>query len=234
MMLPKIPTGCVSIDKILDGGLSTGDAVLVYGEPETGKTTLAMQCAVNCAKKGCKTLFIDCDRTFSTQRLSQIASENLNEIAEQIMLMKPESFRDQTCVIDRLAEYVNRSFGLVVIDTLTSLYRLQISESPTKTFDLNRELNRQTALLVQVARAEKIAVMMTSQVTSVFNDVNVSVEPVATRVLKFWADIILVMKPTERPGIIRAVMEKSPKGTRTSSFDLRINDSGIHDYHEHR
>jgi RecA/RadA recombinase len=148
--------------------------------------------------------------------------------------MKPESFRDQISVIDRLTEYVNRSFGLVVIDTLTSLYRLQLSESPTKAFDLNRELNRQTALLVQVARAEKVAVMMTSQVTSVFNDANVSVEPVATRVLKFWADIILVMKPTERPGIIRAVMEKNPRGTRTSSFDLRINDSGIHDYHEHR
>jgi len=230
-MIQKIPTGCVSVDKILEGGLSSENVTLVYGEAETGKTTLAMQCAVNCAKKGYKTLFVDCDGTFSARRLSQIASEKFKEITDLVILMRPENFREQIFIMDRLTDYITKNFGLIIIDTLTSLYRLRIAELPDKTFELNRDLNRQTASLAQVARAQKIAVLMTSQVRSVFNDANVSIEPVATRVLKFWADTILIMKPTERPGIIRAVSEKNPKGTRPLTSDLRIDDTGIHDYY---
>jgi len=226
----NIPTGCVSIDDILGVGLPAGNVGLVYGEAETGKTTFAMQCAANCARQGHKTLFVDCDGTFSARRLSQVVSERFKEVAELIILMKPESFREQTVVIDRLADYVTRSFGLVVIDTLTSLYRLRVAETPNKTFELNRELNRQTASLAQVARIQKIAVLVTSQVRSVLNDVNGSVEPVGTRVVKFWADAIIIMKPTENPEIIRAVLEKNPKGSQPMTFNLKVDETGIHDY----
>ena len=232
-MLQRIPTDCVSIDRILEGGLPSGSVSLIYGEAETGKTTLAMQCAVNCARKGYKTLFIDCDGTFSARRLSQIAAEHFKEILELVILVRPENFHEQTVFIDKLTEYITKNFGLIVIDTLTSLYRLKIAESPDKTFELNRDLNRQTALLAQVARTQKIAVLATSQVRSIFNDANMGVEPVATRVLKFWADTILMMKPTERPGIIRIVLEKSPKGTQPLTFDSKIDNMGIHDYHMH-
>lgn len=232
-MLQRIPTDCVSIDRILEGGLPSGSVSLIYGEAETGKTTLAMQCVVNCARKGYKTLFIDCDGTFSARRLSQIAAEHFKEILELVILVRPENFHEQTVFIDKLTEYITKNFGLIVIDTLTSLYRLKIAESPDKTFELNRDLNRQTALLAQVARTQKIAVLATSQVRSIFNDANMGVEPVATRVLKFWADTILMMKPTERPGIIRVVLEKSPKGTQSLTFDSKIDNTGIHDYYMH-
>jgi RecA/RadA recombinase len=144
--------------------------------------------------------------------------------------MKPESFREQTVVVDRLADYVTRSFGLIVIDTLTSLYRLRVAETPDKTFELNRELNRQTASLAQVARIQKIAVLVTSQVRSVLNGGSESVEPVGTRVVKFWADTIMIMKPTENTGVIRAVLEKNPKGFQPMTFNLKIDETGIHDY----
>jgi DNA repair protein RadB len=229
-VLTNIPTGSVSIDNILGGGLPAGNLGLIYGEAETGKTTFAMQCAASCARQGHKTLFVDCDGTFSARRLSQIVSERFKEIAELIILMRPENFREQTTVIDRLADYVTRSFGLIVIDTLTSLYRLRVAESPGKTFELNRELNRQMASLAQVARIQKIAVLVTSQVRSVLNDMNGSVEPVGTRVVKFWADTIMIMKPTENPRGIRAVLEKNPKGSQPMTFNLKVDETGIHDY----
>jgi len=229
-VLKNIPTGCRSIDKILGGGIPLESVSLIYGDAETGKTTLAMQCAVNCARQRYKTLFLDCDGTFSARRLSQIASEDFKQIAELIILMKPNNFREQTIAIDQLTEYLTKSFELVVVDTITSLYRVKVAESPEKTFELNRELNRQIALLAQIAKTKKIAVLMTSQVRSVFNETYVSVEPVATRVLKFWADAIIAMKPTENSQIIKAVMEKSPKKIQPLAFHLRINETGIHEY----
>jgi len=229
-VLKNILSGCGAIDKILGGGIPLESVALIYGDAETGKTTLAMQCAVNCARQGYKTLFLDCDGTFSARRLSQIASEEFKQVAELIILMKPNNFREQTIAIDQLTEYITKSFGLIIVDTITSLYRVKVAESPEKTFELNRELNRQIALLAQIAKTKKIAVLITSQVRSVFNETYVSVEPVATRVLKFWADAIIAMKPTEDSRIIKTVLEKSPKKVQPLSFHLRINETGIHEY----
>lgn len=229
-LLQRIPTGCRELDKFLDGGIPFENVGLFYGEAETGKTTLAMQLAVNCALQGYKTLFIDCDGTFSARRLSQIASKNFRDVAEQIILMKPKSFCEQAVVIDKLPEYISKNFGLLVVDTLTSLYSAEIAEHPNKAFELNRELNRQMALLAQIAKTRKIVVIIASQVRSVFDETYVSIEPVATRVSKFWADIIIALRPTENPQVIRAVVEKGPKGNKPVTFQLKIEERGIHDF----
>jgi RecA/RadA recombinase len=232
-VIKKVLTGCGCIDSNMDGGISPESITLIYGEPETGKTTLAMQCAVNCAMQGYKTLFMDCDNTFSAKRLSHVAAGKFEEIAELIILVKPNDFREQTVVVDHLAEYTAKNFGLVVIDTVTSLYRVNVAEASQKTFGLNRELNRQMAILAQTAKTQKIPIVVTSQVRSVFNETNVSVAPVATRVLKFWADTIIAMKPTENPQVIKAVLEKTPKRPQEVTCYLRIEDSGLRDYQFH-
>jgi RecA/RadA recombinase len=232
-VLQKIPTGCRAIDKILEGGIPLESVSLIYGEAETGKTTLTMQCAINCAEQGYKTLFVDCDGTFSAKRLSQMASEKFKEIVELIILMKPNNFREQMLVIDQLTDYITKNFGLVIIDTVTGLYRARVAESPEKAFELNRELNRQMALLAQIAKTQKISVLLTSQVRNVFDDAHVSIEPVATRVLKFWADTIIIMKPTENPRIIKAILEKNPKKTKKAqplTCYLEIGEKGIREY----
>jgi DNA repair and recombination protein RadB len=232
-VLEKIPTDCRTIDHALRGGLPSGSISLVYGEPETGKTTLAMQCAVNCARQGYKTLFVDCDGTFSPQRLSQISSKQFERIAELIILMRPDDFREQAVIIDQLTDYVTASFGLIVLDTFTSLYRLRIAESPSKTFELNRELNRQLAVLAQIARTQKITVLITGQVHSVLDDVPVSIEPVATRVLKFWADAVIALKPTENPQMIKMTLEKNPQKLPVKTCNLIMKDTGMHEYSTH-
>jgi RecA/RadA recombinase len=228
-VIKKILTGCGCIDNHLNGGVSPESLTLIYGEPETGKSTLAMQCAVNCAMQGYKTLFVDCDSTFSPKRLAQVATGRFDEIAELVILMRPVDFREQTAIIDRLSEYTARNFGLTVIDTFTSLYRLKVAEAEGKAFGLNRELNRQMAILAQTAKTQKTPIILTSQVRSVFDQPHVSIEPVATRVLKFWADTIIAMKPTENPQSIRAVLEKTPDKAHETHCDLIIDETGVHD-----
>lgn len=232
-VLNTIPTDCSVLDKVLGGGIPSEKVSLIYGEPETGKTTLAIQCAVNCARCGRKTLFIDCDKTFYAKRLSQLALGKPARIAELIVLMKPDDFREQAMIIDRLADYVTGNFGLIVIDTINSLYRLRVSESPEKAFELNRELNRQLASLAQVARTRKIAILLVSQVRTAFKQKSVCVEPVATRVLEFWADLVVNMKPTENSSVIELILEKPLTGNEPMTCYLRIEESGIREYLVH-
>ena len=233
-MIKKILTGCGCIDSNVGGGISPGTVTLIYGEPETGKTTLAIQCAFNCAMQNYKTLFVDCDNTFSTKRLSQIAADKFEEIAEQIILIKPLNFKEQTAVIDRISDYTTKNFGLIIIDTLTSLYGAKVAEYSGKAFSVNRELNRQLAILAQTTKIQKIPVIITSQVRSVFGDSNVSIAPVATRVLKFWADTIIALKPTENSQTIKAVLEKTRENTPEVTCYVQIGETGIHDaeFHE--
>ena len=228
-VMRKILTGCGCLDGKMDGGISPETITLIYGEAETGKSTLAMQCAANCAMQNLKTLFIDCDNTFSTKRLSQVSSGKFDEIAELIILVKPIDFSEQTVLVDHLPDYIAKNFGLVVFDTVNSLYRVKVAETSGKAFGPSRELNRQMAILAQMAKIQHIPIIVTSQVKSVFNEAYVSVAPVATRVVRFWADSIIALKPTENPTIIEAVLEKN-RNTQESTCYLRIAETGIRDY----
>lgn len=224
-----VPTGSVSLDKLLNGGLHRGEVVLVYGEAETGKTSLAIQCAVNASRLGCKAIFVDSDGSFSPRRLVQIAGSDLNEVAPKITLVQPETFQEQALTIDRLDEFLLPQMGLVVVDTVTSLYGAEISESKEKTFRMNRELGRQLACLAQIAKTRKIATLITSQVRNVFFESFVSIEPVATRVLRFWADTVINLRPAERRNKVKAVLEKHVNHKGPVNCYLSIEESGICD-----
>ncbi len=227
--IKRILTGIGCLDSNIGGGISPETITLIYGEPETGKTTLAIQCAFNCAMQNLKTLYVDCDNTFSSKRLSQIAAGKFDEVADQILLIKPLDFKEQTAVIDRISDYTSKNFGLIVIDTINSLYGAKVAESTgkAKAFSVNRELNRQMAILAQTAKIQKIPVIITSQVRSMFSDASASVKPAANRVLTFWADNIIALKPTVASQTIKAVLEKTHANTPQVTCYVQILERGI-------
>jgi RecA/RadA recombinase len=152
---------------------------------------------------------------------------------EQIILARPNDFREQSTVVDQLSQYLKENFKLAVFDTITSLYRLRIAENSSKVFELNRELNRQLAVLAQTARTQKIVILLTSQVHGVVNENTITPEPVATRVLKFWSDTVIALRLTENPECIQATIEKNPIGLLPITVDLQIDGTGIHDCSTH-
>lgn len=229
----QIKTGCKCIDSNIGGGIAPETVTLIYGEPETGKTTLAIQSAVNCATQNLKVLYVDCDNTFYAKRLSQIAKERFNEVAERIILVKPKDFKEQTAFIDRIQDYTGKNVGLIIIDTFTSLYSAKAAEISGKAFTVNRELNRQLAILAQTSKIRKIPIIITSQARSVFNEHSPDIRPVATRVLKFWADTIIVLKPTGYPRTVKAVVEKASNNEQEVTCYIQIGEAGIEDAELH-
>ena len=224
-----LPTGCGALDKLLEGGLHPASVTLVYGEAETGKTSLAIQCAVNATRLGCKVIFIDSDASFTPRRLAQIASHDLNEVAPMITLVQPTTFQEQEIAIDRLDQYLTPHAGLVVVDTITSLYRAEFEKPKDKMFKMNRELGRQLAILAQTAKTRKIAALITSQVRNAFLEGSVVIEPVGTRVLKFWSDRVLSLKPADHRSTIKAVLEKRAQRSGPVNCYFSIEENGICD-----
>lgn len=221
-------TGCYAFDRVVRGGFPVEQLSLLYGEAGTGKTTIAIQCAVNCARRGFKTLFIDADGTFSSVRLAQIAQYDLDAVSPQILVFTPQKFKEQIHLIENLDAFLTPNVALIVVDTITSLYRLELGSSE-KTFALNRELNRQLAYLVDIAKAKKVAVLLISQVHSVMGEMN-EVEPVAMRILNFQSKIIVNLRKIATVGVVEAILEKfSDMKYSHANSKFKLTETGIQD-----
>ncbi len=224
-----VPTNCLALDELLGGGLEAGTLLLVYGEAETGKTTLALQLALNCSSMGHKALFVDCEGTLRPERVRALSPAQEPGALENLTIAKPRSFEEQGKLIDCLEEFAKAGLAFVAIDTITGLYRLKLSEG-AEPFALNRELTRQVAALAQVAHEQGLAAVVTSQVRARPGaSEGEGVEPVANRILKYWADVVLRLKTTGQMGLRLAVLEKGPKRPGPAMGFFRITEGGLVD-----
>lgn len=57
--MTKISTGCVSVDRIMNGGVPLGTPMGIYGLQNIGKSLLCTQIAAQFAKKGYNVLYLD-------------------------------------------------------------------------------------------------------------------------------------------------------------------------------
>lgn len=225
MGLKPLPTLCNSLDRLLGGGIHPGQASLVFGEAATGKTCLAIQCAVNCARMKLKTIYVDADQALSPMRILALCGGD-RELMSRILVFMPKSFEEQADLIDNLSSYVTPAIGLVVMDTITSLYRAQLGTAK-ETFSLNVELNRQIASLVELARSENIAVLLLSQVHAIPN--KGIVKPVAHRLLEFWSDTVLMLEQTPKPLVKEARLLKHKGRRRKARCLFKLTERGIED-----
>ncbi|MBS7657007.1 AAA family ATPase [Candidatus Bathyarchaeota archaeon] len=222
-----IPTGSSLLDQALGGGLPPQEACLLYGQAETGKSTLAVQCAVNCARLGLKTLYVDSDGTFTPERLYQIASQDFKDVSDFIIISKPSTFSEQITFFDKLEQFINSRFGLIVVDTITSLYSSEIMNKK-EMFNLNRELNRQVAILVEIAKRFDLSILLISQVRNAFSETETV--PVATRVLKFWCNSIVSLSRVGPKNLVKTSVEKAGGRETKINFYLVIKEDGLRDY----
>jgi RecA/RadA recombinase len=112
----------------------------------------------------------------------------------------------QAMLIENLEKYINKNVGLIVIDTLTSLYRIAF-ESRQSIFILNKELNRQLAYLNDLSMKYNLSVLVLSQVHAKPYD-DFKTEVIAKRVLTYWSKIALRINLTPRSNIREAILER--------------------------
>jgi len=221
----RLSTGCGSLDGVLDGGFRFGRVSLIYGEAATGKTALTLSCVVNHLRSDpeAKALYIDADGGLSTKRLEQIAGGDGGSLFERILIWRPGSFSEQTAIVEGLPALVHRRATVVVVDSITGLYRLEAGDAE-KTFKVNKELNRQLGFLSETVETKGAALLLAGQVHGAVG-APTQMEPVAQRLLRYWSDVVLKLETTLRPGVRQAVLEK-PEGTARSCM-FSLTDRGL-------
>ncbi|MFH1511329.1 MAG: DNA repair and recombination protein RadB [Candidatus Woesearchaeota archaeon] len=155
-----ISTGFGELDALLAGGYETDIVTTIYGPAGSGKTTLCILAAANTGRTK-KVIYIDTENNFSIERLKQIAPD-YEKFFENILLLKPGSFSEQKSIFKQLCENYDERVGLIIIDTIVMLYRVERCRA--NSYELSTELGLQVTCLGGLARKKNVPVIMTSQV----------------------------------------------------------------------
>ncbi len=201
--LNKIPSGSAELDEWLDGGYDKEIITVFYGPAGSGKTNLCIIAAAEQAAVGKKVIFIDTEGGFSVERLKQLANF---DVMKNIILLKATTFDEQRECFNKLLDLSNKGIGLIVIDSLVMLYRLELGEaSGAKDFEkiqaVNRSLVRQLRILSEIARKKNIPILATDQVYSEFlsyEEIEAGkkkqMSMVGGDIIKYWSKCIIELE----------------------------------------
>ena len=173
---PKISTGCRALDDILGGGVETGFITEFVGEFGAGKTQLCHQLSVMVQlpiEEGGlngRAVYIDTEGTFRPERIVQIAEYrgiDPKQALKNIKFARIYSLREQLGLIPLLEKLLeDRSFKLVVIDTISALYRLEYAYTSRERVLVLRKLAFFAYRMAQLALEKGIAAVFSNQLVS--------------------------------------------------------------------
>lgn len=204
-----LPSGLSLLDRILNGGLSTGIITHVYGEAASGKTTLALKFVKELFNQDFGTIYINSENTSPVERLQQITGRKFKDLELLVKILAPNGFIEQGVLLEDLELYIRDNTKMVVVDTLTKHYRLALEDKKTN-YSNHRELNRQTGILKGLAQNHDIAVLILNQVKASMQTVN-DFEPVAGNIMDYWSDYVIKMRIGKTQGA-RLLKRLVPEG----------------------
>ncbi|MBN1194742.1 MAG: DNA repair and recombination protein RadB [Methanomicrobiaceae archaeon] len=215
----RVPTGSPDLDDLLGGGLERRTISQIYGEAGSGKSTLCLMCAVSVLATGKSVLYIDTEG-FSADRFRQIAGDATEELAEHLLIFEPVDFEQQAIMIGE-CEVISkiRDVGLIVVDSVTALYRTEGGAGG----DAQRRLGNQVIRLLGYAKRFGFPVLLTNQV---YMDVE-------TDTLRGLGGTGLhhiskaIVRVSKRDGTREAVLEKHRSLPENRSFIFEIVEKGI-------
>jgi DNA repair protein RadB len=158
----KISTGTKILDEFLDGGFEKDTISLIYGPGGSGKTNLCILTANSIVEKKKKVIYVDTESNFSVNRLKQI-NKLYKNILDNIFFLKPTNFSDQRISIRKIRDMIQSQIGLIIIDSISALYRLEMSKH-IDVYDITKELSLQLQYLLEITRKNNIPIIVTSQV----------------------------------------------------------------------
>lgn len=238
----KISTGSHDLNKWLYGGYEKDIVTMIAGPPGSGKTNFCMLVSCSQAKKGKKVIFIDTEGGFSVERIKQMLSSEADgtfeEISKNILLLSPSNFLEQQESFSQLMKKIKKeqNIGVVVIDGMVTLYRLEIGEASRNSNELKiKEINwrmaEQMKTLSEISRKQKVPVIITNQVYSEFlseeelrQGVKKETNLVGGDLLKYWSKCIIELKLEGRKR--KAIILKH-RNIPQREMNFEIKDSGI-------
>jgi len=219
----RISAGSKILDNLLEGGYEKEVISTIYGPAGSGKTLFCLLALMDVVENKKKVIFIDTEGGFSVERLKQL-SDNYKKILESVVFLDPVSFDEQKKDFEKLRKLVNEKIGLIVIDTVSMLYRLELGKT-NDVYDVNKALGQQLGYLTEIARKKNIPVLITNQVYADFENQN-NVKIVGGDLLRYGSKCMIELLVGHK-GVRKAVLRKHRSIGEEKEADFRIVNKGI-------
>jgi len=143
----------------------------LWGDFGVGKTTLSLQTANIYALNKKKVLYIYTKPNLPFKKISAVFENNLEDVLERIIFIHATNFDDIFNFIFNLEFVVlndlktkNVTFNLIIIDSITDLYRLELNrEKKGKNIILSYRLNQLLANLVNLEQKYEIGILIVNE-----------------------------------------------------------------------
>ena len=109
-----IPTGSVSLDLALGGGIPKGRIIEIYGPESSGKTTLTLHAIAEVQKQGGTAAFIDAEHALDPAYAKKIGVD-----VENLLLSQPDNGEQALEIAETLVR--SNAVDLVVVDSVAAL-----------------------------------------------------------------------------------------------------------------
>jgi|TARA_Y100000310_G_scaffold345860_1_gene471637 DNA repair protein RadB len=225
--MDKIPTGSRILDKLLDGGYEKDVITTIYGPAGSGKTNLCILCGANTVRLGKKVIYVDTENNFSLERFRQICSsinQDYKKLLNSVVFLKPVSFDEQNKTLEKLRQEINSKIGLIIIDSIAMLYRLELGKA-NDVYEVNNDLGKQLAYMKEIASKNNIPVLITNQVYADFDEKE-KINLVGGDLLKYGSKCLLELQITPS-GNRRAIIKKHRHLPAEKEITFKIVEGGI-------
>jgi len=166
-------TGSANLDRILHGGICTGELTALRGSFSSGKTQICYTVTVNVLGKGYAVAWIEVEPgTFSTDRLREISSKKGVEIDPKKVYVVParniSSPNVQFLSYQRIAREIEKGLDvkLLVVDSFSPKFR-EFYPRREMFPSRSQEIARHIGFLQSLASKYNLAVLLTAQVMGV-------------------------------------------------------------------
>lgn len=114
MKVETFPTGALTLDLALGGGLPKGRVIEIYGPESSGKTTLALHAIAEVQKAGGVAAFVDAEHA-----LDPAYSAVLGVDIENLLVSQPDTGEAALEIVDQLVR--STAIDIVVVDSVAAL-----------------------------------------------------------------------------------------------------------------
>ncbi len=199
----RIATHIEELDRVLGGGIVRGSLVLVGGDPGIGKSTLLLQVCRKLAADKRKVLYISGEESL---RQIKLRAERLGDFSEYLLLLCETN-------LDVMEEVIQKSGpGMVVIDSIQTMYDEQISAAPGSV----SQVREATGRLLRLAKGLNVTVFIVGHVTK-------EGTVAGPRVLEHMVDTVLYFEGDRYASyrILRSVKNRFGSTNEIGVFEMR-------------